>query len=326
MVVSTYSASDSLSGHPYVSILINNYNYGSFLDACILSALAQKYDSFEIIVVDDGSEDDSREILKKYTDRIKTVFKENAGQASAFNKGFELSKGEIICFLDADDTFYSYKLAEVVKTFAKNPQTGWLFHELDYVDKEGEQITQDCSQALSRSVFIDARASMKRGNAPAESIPCGLCFKREVLAQILPMPESSGVSISDNYLKYAAIGISPGLLLNQRLAVQRIHGENTYTFRQNNQRLRAEIHVKTGYYLQECFPAIGLFADKLFVKGLAEMLVTCNFKGLFQSQEVRRHLLRNIRFDFLLLNSLKCLYHCFRLFFLKLGNPFVNSF
>ena len=192
------------------------------------------------------------------------------------------------------------------------------------MDKEGERIARKTPQALSQSIFIDARASMKRGHPPAEAIPCGLCFKRETLSKILPMPESSGVSISDNYLKYAAIGLSPGLLLNKCLAVQRIHDHNTYTFRQDNQRLRAEIHVKTGCYLQECFPEIGLFADKLFVKGVAEMLVVCNFKDLLQLQEIRQHLARNVRFTFFLLNSLKFLYHCVRFSLLKVGNSFVK--
>lgn len=306
-----------MSDSPCISILINNYNYGRFLDTCILSALNQDYENFEIIVVDDGSKDNSKEVLEKYLDRVTVILKSNCGQASAFNAGFDVSRGEIICFLDADDAFYPYKISEVVNTFINNPEIKWIFHELDYVNKEGTPFLVSRVRSLPMAIFVDAVDSMRQGIAPQEFIPCGLCFKREILEEILPMPESSGVSISDNYLKYAAIGLSPGLLLNKRLATQRIHDDNTYTFRSGNHRLHAEIHVKTGFYLQERFPKIGLFADRLFVKGVAEMLINFDFKSLSQMPEVKKHILRNLKFKFIFVNSLKLVYHCFRFSFLK---------
>src|SRR5256886_12063249 len=90
---------------PLVSILINNYNYGRFLREAIDSALRQTYTNTEVIVVDDGSTDDSRPIIAGYGSRIVPVLKENGGQASAFNAGFAVSKGQWICFLDSDDFF-----------------------------------------------------------------------------------------------------------------------------------------------------------------------------------------------------------------------------
>lgn len=70
-----------------LSVLINNFNYGKYLRPCIDSVLSQVYPDFEVIVVDDGSTDDSREILASYGERILTVLKENGGQASSFNAG-----------------------------------------------------------------------------------------------------------------------------------------------------------------------------------------------------------------------------------------------
>ncbi len=89
-----------------ISVLINNYNYARFLPACIDSVLAQDYADFEIIVVDDGSTDDSRDIIASYGTRIVPVLKENGGQASSFNAGFAASSGQILCLLDADDAFF----------------------------------------------------------------------------------------------------------------------------------------------------------------------------------------------------------------------------
>jgi glycosyltransferase involved in cell wall biosynthesis len=69
--------------HPLVSILINNYNYGRFLTEAIDSALNQTYSNIEVIVVDDGSTDNSQEIIKSYQDKIIPILKPNGGQASA---------------------------------------------------------------------------------------------------------------------------------------------------------------------------------------------------------------------------------------------------
>ena len=100
--------------NPIVSIIINNYSYDRFLAEAIDSALNQTYPHIEVIVVDDGSIDNSPEIIAGYGDRIVTILKENRGQASAFNEGFAVSKGQIICLLDADDIWYPNKVACVV--------------------------------------------------------------------------------------------------------------------------------------------------------------------------------------------------------------------
>lgn len=86
-----------------VSIIVNNYNYGRFLKEAVDSALNQTYPSTEVIVVDDGSTDNSRDIIAAYGNQILPVLKENGGQASAFNAGFRVSHGEVVLFLDSDD-------------------------------------------------------------------------------------------------------------------------------------------------------------------------------------------------------------------------------
>src|ERR687885_1217665 len=92
-----------------VSILICNYNYAQYVKEAIDSALNQTYSNTEVIVIDDGSTDNSREIIASYGDKIIPILKQNSGQASAFNVGFAISKGDIICFLDSDDTFSAEK-------------------------------------------------------------------------------------------------------------------------------------------------------------------------------------------------------------------------
>src|SRR5215467_9749990 len=99
---------------PLVSIVINNYNYGAFVGEAIRSALSQTYSRVEVVVVDDGSTDNSRSVLETFGKAIVCVFKTNEGQSSAFNMGFAKSSGDIVCFLDADDLFLPHKVARVV--------------------------------------------------------------------------------------------------------------------------------------------------------------------------------------------------------------------
>ena len=195
---------------PLVSIVINNYNYASFVTQAIESAFAQTYSNIEVIVVDDGSTDRSWSIINSYADKLIAITKENGGQSSAINAGFAASKGEIICLLDSDDIFLPEKVAEVVKSFT-DLDIGWCFHPLrytKYIDQSAEEFIANyplppADKPLSK---IDFRSEIiqqaKHPNwGPATS---ALCFRRLLLERILPMPEVIRTG-SDNYLRYAAV-------------------------------------------------------------------------------------------------------------------------
>src|SRR5215210_2484001 len=100
-----------------VSVIINNYNYGRFLNEAIDSAINQTYPFVEVIVVDDGSTDDSAQTIAKYGNTIIPILKENGGQGSTFNAGFKKSKGEIIIFLDSDDVLFPCVVTNAVEVF-----------------------------------------------------------------------------------------------------------------------------------------------------------------------------------------------------------------
>ena len=86
-----------------VSIVINNYNYARYVAATIDSALAQTWHPLEVIVVDDGSTDDSWSVIEGYGDRVRAIQQPNGGQGAAYNAGFAASRGEWVMFLDSDD-------------------------------------------------------------------------------------------------------------------------------------------------------------------------------------------------------------------------------
>ncbi|MBW4482939.1 MAG: glycosyltransferase [Tildeniella torsiva UHER 1998/13D] len=262
------------SSSPLVSILINNYNYGNFVGKAIESALNQTYRHTEVIVVDDGSTDNSREVIAQYGDRITTFFKENGGQASAFNEGFKASQGEIICFLDADDQFLPQKADRLVQVFQDNPQSNWCFHPLNFVKisapiQSKKLSTDDIPNDYSRQ--YDLRDSIKKGKLsgrlPFEgAATSGIAFRRLFLEKILPMPTEIRIT-SDDYIKYIALGISEGFILSEPLANQIIHDDNAYTFRTDKQNLKAKIQIQTALWMRKNFPELANFSNSIFVAG-----------------------------------------------------------
>lgn len=254
-----------------ISILINNYNYSQFLEAAIDSSLNQTYANLEVIVVDDGSTDNSRQIIEKYGEQIIPILKKNGGQASAFNAGFEKSQGDIICFLDADDVFFINKLEELVNVFDKHQDIGWCFHPLKLVDANFTNINSQVYP--NKSGIYDVTSHIMRGKLkgklPLKSIATsGICFNRSLLEKILPMPEKIRIT-SDDYIKYAALGISKGFILMKELAYQRIHDNNAYTFRSDKKQLTSEVAILTAYYLKAKFPYLSVFVNKIFAYGIA---------------------------------------------------------
>jgi glycosyltransferase involved in cell wall biosynthesis len=95
---------------PLVSTIIPAYNYGRFVCEAVESVLCQTYEPVEIVIVDDGSTDDTRERLNKFGDRIRYVYQENRGLSAARNTGIREARGEWLAFLDADDLWHPRKL------------------------------------------------------------------------------------------------------------------------------------------------------------------------------------------------------------------------
>ena len=115
-----------------ISLVVNNFNYAEFVAEAIESALAQRGAETEVIVVDDGSTDGSRDVIRRYGDRVRTLLKENGGQASAFNSGFRASRGEIVIFLDADDTLLPDTAARITEVFTRRPGTAKVHYPVSY--------------------------------------------------------------------------------------------------------------------------------------------------------------------------------------------------
>jgi glycosyltransferase involved in cell wall biosynthesis len=266
-----------MNSAPLVSILITNYNYGRFLAEAIDSALAQTYRNTEVIVVDDGSTDDSREIIAGYGDRIIPVLKENEGQASAFNAGFAASRGEWIALLDSDDVFEPAKMERVLDSASRHPDAHFLAHNLEHFEERGP--VELGLARFEKVQLCDLRRSVAKGkldiSLPATS---GLVFKKELVARMLPMP----LDVYDNYLKIIALALSPVLLIPEKLARQRIHEANFYTWRSDNEAgriQRALIAIRTAYRARNGFPQLSLWAWKVYGRSMQQLLAIRSPEG-----------------------------------------------
>jgi len=219
---------------PKTSIIICAYNYARFLPRCLESSLSQSQPADEIIVVDDGSTDETAEVVKRFP-RVRYIRQENSGKAAAFNRGFRESHGDLICHLDADDYWLPRKLERVFESFARY-DAGGILHEALYVDGEdrylyGSEAATVDSSAARRLSFHDVLLMCfiyRPQNAISGSLGVAntICVRREAIADCFPVPSNLGLAVDGAILLGAA---RHGLVhLSEKLSAYRHHGDNSY--------------------------------------------------------------------------------------------------
>ena len=133
-----------------VSVIIPSYNSAAYLPEAIESVLAQSYRPLEIIVIDDGSTDNTREQLQPYLTKISYLYQANQGVSAARNAGIRRASGELIAFLDADDTWAPEKLARQVEAFRPHPEAGVCFTDFSKFNDTGILRPSSLTENLQR--------------------------------------------------------------------------------------------------------------------------------------------------------------------------------
>jgi glycosyltransferase involved in cell wall biosynthesis len=217
---------------PFFTILIDTYNYGEYIEEAVASALAQDFpaEQREILVVDDGSTDDTRERLRKFGEAIRYLRKPNGGQASAFNFGFEHARGEVIALLDADDVWLPEKLGRVHEEFERHPAAGMVYHRVHLWSGINDISEDTYFISVSGRVPENRRALLQY---PMVGTSC-LAFRREALWKLLPVPESLRFQ-ADAYLTALVIFVAPVVAVPEFLGKYRLHGANL--FQANSERI-----------------------------------------------------------------------------------------
>lgn len=122
---------------PTVSIVTPSYNQAKFIERTIERVLSQDYPNIEYIVVDGGSTDGTLEILRRYEDRLKWISEKDRGQAEAINKGFRMSRGEILAWLNSDDVYLPGAVSKAVKFLVDHPDVMMVYGEGYMIDDAG---------------------------------------------------------------------------------------------------------------------------------------------------------------------------------------------
>jgi glycosyltransferase involved in cell wall biosynthesis len=249
---------------PLVTILINNYNYAAFLGAAIESALRQTHEPLEVLVVDDGSTDGSREVISRFGNAVRAIYKPNGGQASAFNTGFSKSRGEIVTFLDADDMLLETTVAQVVDAFVRNPTVGLIQCRVEVTDGDGTPLGIFIPPAYVSMPIGDLRGEPRDLiNASWWSSTSGISVASRVLKDVLPLPEHLWPISADTGVAITSALCASVVSLEITGAYYRSHGGN-YANRRALSISRTAAHVRreiaSQAYIRE-------FAERLSVPG-----------------------------------------------------------
>jgi glycosyltransferase involved in cell wall biosynthesis len=214
---------------PSVDIVVNNFNYGLFLGTAIDSALAQTYEHVHVIVVDDGSTDDSREVMASYGDRIEPVLKDNGGQASAMNAGLIRSRGDIVIFLDADDALLPHAAERVAASFRARPDAAKTHYRMTVVDADGVPTGELKPPRHLALPSGDLRRRMVRFPFDLAWLPTsGNAFAGDVLRKVTPIPEEEYPILADYYIVLVSALFGPVEAIEEPLAQMRLHGGNRH--------------------------------------------------------------------------------------------------
>jgi glycosyltransferase involved in cell wall biosynthesis len=217
-----------LPERPLVSVLIANYNYAHFIGQAIESVLSQTYSHVEVVVCDDGSTDDSVNVISRYAARdarVRWVHRPNGGMAAAWNTAYKMSSGDIVCTLDADDTFLPRKVELVVQRFCDHPQSGLVIHSLMVVDDRDDEVqTIPILPKIEEGWIADAVT--RRGGRWRSVQTSGLSFRRDVCRYVFPIVESTFRRGPDGFVGTLLPLLTEVSVVDEVLARYRVHSLN----------------------------------------------------------------------------------------------------
>lgn len=261
---------------PFFSVVVVNYNYGRFLPQCVESVLSQSYPQAEreLIVIDDGSTDDSLKRLEPYKGRIHLIAQENRGQGGAFAAGFKAARGRFVCLLDADDYWHPEKLSACAELL-KSSGAPMLQHFLRDVDAGGAPLPNPLPAWPALYNLEDYRDGRCEDAATS-----GLIVRKDLLETLLPVPPEI-FCFYDEYLIAHGLFSGPIANLPRVLGYHRVHGANNWA-------LRHEDPDRLDWYLRQYRALMASFEKKLSGRGLT---LTPRHRLVFALEEARCRIL-----------------------------------
>jgi glycosyltransferase involved in cell wall biosynthesis len=209
-----------------ISVVIINYNYGEFIEKCIRSVLEQSYRAYQIVVVDDGSSDNSKLIIEKFTDIVEPIFQPQSGHVEAANSGFSRVCGEVCIFLDADDLLYEKCLANICDNW--NSNIAKMQFRLDTIDRDG--FNQDMPFPKFNIDLTSSevqRQAIEFGVYPW-TVSSGNAYSVSFLRNVFPIDSKVIYRSPDGYLNKIAPLFGEVKSVTNVLGAYRVHGRNAW--------------------------------------------------------------------------------------------------
>lgn len=184
-----------------VTVVTPSYNQGEFVERTVRSVLSQRgpFD-LEYLVIDGGSTDRTLEVLRPFQDRLQVISEKDRGQSDAINKGFRMATGEVLAWLNSDDTYEPGAIAAAVETLAGGAR--WCFGQCRIVDEEDREIRRGISAYKAWCSRRYSRERLLSGNLIPQP---AVFFRRELLEEAGPLDESLHYSMDyDLWLSFAS--------------------------------------------------------------------------------------------------------------------------
>ncbi|HKU44966.1 MAG TPA: glycosyltransferase family 2 protein [Polyangiales bacterium] len=213
-----------------LTIIVDNYNYARYLPYSIEAALAVRWPNKEVLVVDDGSADDSRTVIERYADRVTPLFKPNGGLNSAANLAFAHSTGDVVMFCDADDELFD-SVGERVMERWHDGVSKVQFGQYK-IDERGERIGPAWPVFTERNTPEWARRTIARCGSYDAPPTSGSAWSRRFLERVFPLPTKRPGDPGrwgmwfDDYLNALAPFFGDVISLTEPQGNYRIHGRN----------------------------------------------------------------------------------------------------
>lgn len=186
------------SVRPLVSIVTPSFNKGQFIEETIRSVLDQTYAEIEYIVIDGGSTDETLSILERYSDKVFWISEPDRGQSDAINKGWKMAKGEIIAYLNADDTYLPDAVGAVVSYLEAHPDTCLVYGDGILEDERGQKLRDFIAGPFDLDELIFCRNNILQPS---------VFFRRDLLQSIGLLDESLHLAMDlDYWIRVALVG------------------------------------------------------------------------------------------------------------------------
>jgi len=215
---------DSPASAPLISVVITCFNYGRYVAQAIDSALEQAYQNKEIIVVNDGSTDDSSQVLRRYAGRVRIIEQENRGSIGAYNRGFAASRGALIILLDADDLLAPEALAAIAAAWY--PACTKVQYDLSIVDGAGRDLGRRFCNFDGGYDVTRVRRSFRRTGTYRWPVTVGNAYSRWFAERLFPLQVKHG---PDGVLNTVAPVYGDVVTIPRVLASYRLHGTNMWS-------------------------------------------------------------------------------------------------